>query len=119
MTITDLKPRADAAEESEFTVYLNEVTGLLTGLLDSVIRAHEPRLAGLLADPDSVDVSDQGLQVKALQAIGMHFQLVRIAEENTAMRQRRAAEASGGPDTVQGSFAHALADAAREGGLQF
>jgi len=113
--IAETRRRADPAEASEFAVYLNEVSGLLTGLLERVIRAHEPRLAGLLDDPASVDGRDEGLLIKALQAIGIHFQLLRIAEENTAMRQRRAAEASGGPDTVQGSFAHALADAARAG----
>ena len=111
----ELPPRPDAGEASEFTVYLNEVAGLLTGLLRSVIREHEPRLADLLDTPGAVDGRDTALQIKALQAIGMQFQLMAIAEENTAMRQRRAAEASGGPDSVRGSFAHALADAARAG----
>ena len=116
MTVAaDLPSRADPSEESEFTVYLNEVAGLLTGLLRSVIRTHEPRLADLLQSPGAVDGRDPALQVKALQAIGIHFQLMAIAEENTAMRQRRAAEATGGPDSVRGSFAHALADAARAG----
>mgnify|MGYP006270855927 CR=1 FL=1 len=116
MTIAaEIPPRPDLSEESEFTVYLNEVSGLLTGLLQSVIRAHEPRLAQLLETPGAVDGRDTALLIKALQAIGIHFQLMRIAEENTAMRQRRAAEASGGPDSVAGSFAHALADAAKAG----
>ena len=110
-----LTARPETGEESEFTVYLNEVSGLLTGLLESVIRAQEPRLADLLHRPGAVDGRDPALQIKALQAIGIHFQLMAIAEENTAMRQRRAAEASGGPDSVRGSFAHALSDAARAG----
>ena len=88
------------------------VAEMLTGLLAEVIRAHEPRLAGLFPDPGSISADDPELLVKALQAIGMRLQLERIAEENTPLRRRRAAEISGGPDQVIGSFSHTLSDAA-------
>ncbi len=85
---------------------------VLTGLLAEVIRAHEPRLARLFPDPDSIPTDDPELLIKALQAIGMRIQMERIAEENSQMRRRRAAEISGGPDNVIGSFSHALSGAA-------
>jgi phosphoenolpyruvate carboxylase len=90
------------------------IAELLTGLLAEVIRAQEPRLAKLLADPEATPDDDE-LRIKALQAIGMELQLQRIAEENGQMRRRRAAEISGGPDQVIGSFSHALGEAARLG----
>jgi len=101
--------RAGPAEPTHFDSTIAE---LLTGLLTEVIRTHEPRLARLFSDPDSVLTGDPELLIKALQAIGMQFQLERIAEENRQMRRRRAAEISGGPDNVIGSFSHALSEAA-------
>ncbi len=85
---------------------------LLAGLLAEVIRAQEPRLARLFADPDSIPADDPDLLIKALQAIGLRLQMDRIAEESLQMRRRRAAEISGGPDHVIGSFSHALGEAA-------
>lgn len=101
-----------ASRRAAPTHFDSTIAELLTGLLTEVIRAHEPRLARLFSDPDSVLTGDPELLIKALQAIGMQFQLERIAEENRQMRRRRAAEISGGPDNVIGSFSHALSEAA-------
>lgn len=117
MSATAVRLPDDATRERvDFSFYQSGVAELLAGLLAEVIRAHEPRLAGLLDDPSRVaDEADPELLIKALQAIGIHFQLARIAEENTEMRRRRAAESSGGPDQVIGSFSHALGAAAALG----
>jgi phosphoenolpyruvate carboxylase len=88
------------------------ISEMLTGLLTEVIRTHERRLTRLFTDPDSIPAEDPDLQIKALQAIGMQIQMERIAEENSQMRRRRAAEISGGPDQVIGSFSHSLSEAA-------
>ena len=44
----------------------------------------------------------------ALQVIGIWLQLLNIAEENAAMRNRRQMETRSGPDQVPGSFSHAF-----------
>jgi len=53
--------------------------------------------------------------VALLQAFGIWFQLVNIADENVAMRARRRIERDGGPDRLAGTFAHAIAAAAAAG----
>ncbi len=98
-----LAPEAAGAEE------------LLTGLLREVLRAHEPGLKGLIGGAPALPVEDPKLLVKALQAVGIEFQLVAIAEQLAAESRRRAVERSGGPDAVLGSFAHAMKEIAALG----
>ena len=43
-----------ASRRAEPTHFDSTIAELLTGLLTEVIRAHEPRLARLFSDPDSV-----------------------------------------------------------------
>lgn len=45
-----------------------------------------------------------------LETLGIWFQLLRIADENVAMRERRRTETELGPATVTGSFAKAHAE---------
>jgi phosphoenolpyruvate carboxylase len=59
-----------------------------------------PKDAGHLADHDTGDF---------LQAVNIWFQLTKIANENSAMRERRQTEALDGPEIVEGSFAQAMA----------
>ncbi len=95
--------------------YREHVEGLLDSLLGSVLKVHEPRLAGLFGDDANMDVTDTGLLIKALQAIGIRFQLARIAEEISQTFALRSIETSSGPDAVIGSFQAALSDAAANG----
>lgn len=77
----------------------------------NVISHRAPQALPLL---DSSDGSlPQGKdQASYLQALNIWFQLLKIVEENAAMRARREAETKDGADAVSGSFARALADAA-------
>jgi phosphoenolpyruvate carboxylase len=95
--------------------YREHVEGLLSSLLDNVVRTHEPRLASLFSGQPDMNPDDTGLLIKALQAIGLRFQLASIAEEISQTQTLRAVETSAGPDAVIGSFHAALAKAASDG----
>src|SRR5205823_8280750 len=55
------------------------------------------------------------LVARAIQAQGMWFQLLSIAEQNAAMRQRRQSEVARGYDQLRGTFAQVVSAAARGG----
>ncbi|MEM7178769.1 MAG: phosphoenolpyruvate carboxylase [Pseudomonadota bacterium] len=104
------------AETTQFETYArNEMAELMHHLLGDVLTAREPRLKQLMQRPDLLDHSDDALVISAQQAVGMSFQLDRIAEEHRAMRKRREMETAGGPDSVIGNFAYTIAEAARDG----
>ncbi len=96
----------------------DEIESLLELLLTElakVVRHREPRISGLLdAGPGQAPIGE-GLRIASLQAIGIWFQLIAIAEENAAMRVRRRLETEGGPDAVLGTFPSVLAEAAQRG----
>jgi phosphoenolpyruvate carboxylase len=96
-------------------LYESQVIELLFGLLTEVAARHDPEVVPLLRGA----VADPGvppeLLARTLQAQGMWFQLLNIAEQNAAMRRRREAENERGPEAVRGTFAQLLADAAATG----
>jgi phosphoenolpyruvate carboxylase len=81
----------------------------------AVYRRRQPELAGLLDGRETIDTLPQPLLPRGLQACGIWFQLLAVAEENAAMRQRRKLERQGGPDAVPGSFCQAVASIAAAG----
>ena len=89
-----------------------DIVGLLRDLLDDVIAQHAPTIGSVLAG-DVGTGSDPDKQIPALQAIGIWLQLLRIADENRAMRHRRLVETAAGPEEVEGSLANAVATVAR------
>ncbi len=97
----------------EDTSYIEGLTDMLRDLLRQVIRQREPAVLPILDDPESAAGIPDHLVEHALQVIGIWLQLMNIAEENASMRNRRQIEKEGGPDEVIGSFAHALAEAAK------
>ncbi len=87
--------------------YADRLRAELRGLWQNVIRRRAPAIAPLLTrerqDPP------QGADRSAfLQALNIWFQLLRIVEENAAMRDRRMTETRHGPAAVKGSFARVL-----------
>src|SRR2546425_4090335 len=80
-------PAASAASD-----YLAQVAELLFDQFVDVIRVHQPEIEPLLRgealDPDAAPE----LLARTIQAQGMWFQLLSIAEQNAAMRLRRQAE---------------------------
>ena len=97
----------------EETSYIEGLTDQLRDLLRQVIRQREPSVLPILDNPETAAGIPDHLVEHALQVIGIWLQLMNIAEENASMRNRRQIEKQGGPDEVIGSFAHALAQAAK------
>src|SRR5207244_2660977 len=94
---------------------LRRTAGLLyDGLLD-VIRTQHPEIERVLeGQPLEADAPPE-LVARAIQAQGMWFQLLSIAEQNAAMRQRRQSEVERGYEQVRGTFAHVVSATARAG----
>jgi len=80
------------------------------GLWRNVISRRAPPLAQQL-DTIGGRLPNGQDQISYLQALNIWFQLLKIVEENAAMRARREAETTGGAAAVSGSFAKALDDA--------
>ena len=81
---------------------------MLRDQLRQVIKLREPKVLAIIDEPaDAIDIPPD-LMEHALQVIGIWLQLLNIAEENAAMRNRRQMENRSGPDQVPGSFSHAF-----------
>ena len=94
------------------SAYLDEITMMLRDLLRQVIKLREPRVLAVIDEPANASSLSPDLIEHALQVIGIWLQLLNIAEENAAMRNRRQMETRSGPDQVPGSFSHAFATVA-------
>jgi phosphoenolpyruvate carboxylase len=88
---------------------------LLFDLLTEVVERYEPEAAAVLrGDLTTVGMPVQML-ARTLQAQGIWFQLLSIAEQNRDMRNRREVERERGYDQLRGTFASVFAAAAAEG----
>jgi len=92
--------------------YLTEVVELLRGLLGDVVRARHPQVETVLQSVQNLGSLDRGLLLRVLQAQGIWFQLLGIAEENAAVRERREIETESGPEQVPGTLAEVVSRAA-------
>ncbi len=100
---------------TEDASYIDEVTATLRNLLRQVIKTREPEVLPIIDTPESAATIPTHLVEHALQAIGIWLQLMNIAEENAAIRNRRTLEKQAGPDEVGGSISQAFAEAAKLG----
>ncbi len=95
--------------------YETQVAELLFGLLTEVVARHQPEvLPALRGDLPTLGLAPQ-LLARALQAQGIWFQLLSIAEQNAAMRRRREAEDAAVEGGARGTFARLIREAVREG----
>ncbi|WP_264211498.1 phosphoenolpyruvate carboxylase [Leisingera thetidis] len=92
----------------EDTGYAAELRNKLHALWLDVLRQRAPGVAERAAGESAWDLSDGQPATAYLQAFNIWFQLLKIVEENAAMRDRRMAETQDGPEVVEGSFARAL-----------
>ena len=76
--------------------YRDEVQGLLHSLFGDFLQALEPRLHDVLQSARALDAHEGALLIKALQSIGIRFQLTAIAEEIADTRKVRLVEATDG-----------------------
>jgi phosphoenolpyruvate carboxylase len=89
--------------------------GLLFDLLVEVVRRYEPEVAAVLREERNTAGMPPVLLARTLQAQGIWFQLLAIAEQNRDMRNRREIERERGYGQLRGTFAGVFAAAAREG----
>ncbi len=95
--------------------YLRRTAGLLYDCFLDVVRTHHPEIERVLqGEPLDADAPPD-LVARAIQAQGMWFQLLSIAEQNAAMRQRRQSEVERGAEQLRGTFAQVVASAAQAG----
>src|SRR5665811_1002597 len=86
---------------------------ILFELLMEVVRRHQPEIEGVFEGGANVSDFSPELMARALQAQGIWFQLLSIADQNAAMRRRRHIERTRGRDALRGTFDHVLAEAAK------
>ena len=111
---TTLPPSADPVAASA-AQYATEVAELLFAMLVDVVRTRQPEVEPVLRGEAPPDCLAPELVGRALQAQGIWFQLLSIAEQNAAMRRRRQTEAERGQEQVRGTFAQVIAEAAAAG----
>ena len=90
-------------------------SGLLFDLLVGVVERYEPAVARVLRGAATTEGMPAALLARTVQAQGIWFQLLAIAEQNRDMRQRRALERDRGRDHVPGTLAQALTAAVDAG----
>ena len=95
--------------------YAKEVVELLTGQLAQVIKHRQSAILPYFRGEKAIPNDDMGLLLGVLQAWGIWFQLLNVAEENTAMRRRRIAEKEYGLENVPGTFAYVFRQAKAAG----
>ncbi len=95
--------------------YAKQVVELLTGQLMYVIKRRQPSLLPYFAGDKPLPDGDTDLLLGILQAWGIWFQLLNVAEENTGMRRRRLYEKEIGLENLPGTFANVLKQAADSG----
>ena len=95
--------------------YANQTVQLLADQLLEIIRLREPALEPVFKGDTTCPEGDKPLLLSMLQAYGIWFQLLNIAEENAGMRRRRLIEKERGADQVAGTFDHVLSNASGNG----
>jgi phosphoenolpyruvate carboxylase len=88
---------------------------LLFELLVAVVQRYEPQVAAVLREERTTAGMTVALLTRTLQAQGIWFQLLAIAEQNRDMRNRREAERERGSEQLRGTFANVFASAAAQG----
>jgi phosphoenolpyruvate carboxylase len=87
--------------------YAGRLRAELQDLWYSVLRQRAPDVAKRLETGAPWGASGES-SVPYLQAFNIWFQLLKIVDENAAMRDRRLSETRDGPEAVPGSFARAI-----------
>jgi phosphoenolpyruvate carboxylase len=92
-----------------------QIAALLYEQLREVIRGHTPEIEPVLAGEAISAEASPDLLARTIQAQGIWFQLLSIAEQNAAMRQRRQSEVERGYEQLRGTFAQVVTAAAAAG----
>jgi len=95
--------------------YAKEVVDLLTEQLKAVITQRQPEILPLFQGEKPAPKNNSSILLGVLQAWSIWFQLLNVAEENTAMRRRRLLEKNNGLENVPGTFANVFSQAKKAG----
>ena len=104
-----------AGLDSAAASYAGNLIDLLAQQLRQVIRQRKPEILPVFEGRQALPKDNNELLQAGLQAWGIWFQLLNIAEENAAMRRRRVTESLQGLEHVSGTFANVVAQAAEMG----
>jgi len=116
MTAETQNTRPAMAMPSAFaTRSVTEASAFLREQLLAVIRRHMPEIEAVVRDNKAGAGLAPREMARALQAQGILFQLVSIAEQAYAMRRRRRIEREKGHDKLLGTFDYVLSSAANAG----
>lgn len=102
---------ADDQIDAAAAAYAKQIVDLLDEQLREIISSRCPAILDYFLGHKSLPEGDRKSLVDSLQAWGIWFQLLNVAEENTAMRRRRQTEKVRGPDKVPGTFPNVIAAA--------
>jgi phosphoenolpyruvate carboxylase len=101
--------------DSLSATYAKHVVDLLTQQLKSVVQSRHPEILPMFLGDAPIPENNKLLLLGVLQAWGIWFQLLNVAEENTAMRRRRLTEKLNGLEEVPGTFANVFKQAKNSG----
>ncbi len=115
--VVRMAPRVQEQREPAIgrDAYIVQLVDLLFERLLEVVRVRQPEIEANLRGDRPLDELPPALLLRTLQAYGIWFQLLAIAEENATIRSRRRIERDGGPDALPGTFSHVVAQAAAAG----
>ena len=99
--------------------YAKSLRDLLWDLLFKTVMRRAPDIAAFLASPRDIESLQDSQISDFLQAANIWFQLKKIADENTAVRDRRNTETMDGAECVDGTFAQVMAKIAEHAPDQF
>ncbi len=108
-------PHTLAQIEDDSASYADQLIQLLFSLLYEVVEKRQPDIKQILTGEETVAEGDRQRVLQSLHAQGIWFQLLSIAEQNTAMHRLRRIESLRGADKVDGTYAHVVSDAAAAG----
>ncbi len=92
-----------------------KVDELLFQLLLEILDRHQPEIAPVLRGAAEASHLAPGILARVLQAQGIWFQLLSIAEQHSDMQRRRKKETADGEASVPGTFAHMFAESRQTG----
>lgn len=101
--------------DSAAAAYAKQLVELLNDRMHSVITIRNRKILDYYTGKKKLPKDNDKALVNTLQAWGIYFQLLNIAEENTGMRRRRHTEKLAGLEYVPGTFHHIFHDAKQRG----
>ena len=114
-TQNNISPAPIGMPSAFATRSVTEASAFLREQLLAVVRRHMPEIEAVLRDSKAGAGLTPRQMGRALQAQGILFQLVSIAEQAYAMRRRRRIERDKGHDKLLGTFDYVLSSAAAAG----